>query len=54
MIELNLEELKENHKTSYMAGELVRLLAEKENTEKMLAEDPSIKDMAEEEIKNLF
>jgi len=52
-MELNLEELKEDHKTSYLAGELSRLLSEKENTQKMIAEDPSMKDMAEEELKNI-
>ena len=39
-MELNLEELKQNHKTSYQAGELERLLREKKNTEKMREEDP--------------
>ena len=52
-MELNLEELKQNHKTSYQAGELERLLREKENTEKMTEEDPSMKDMIEEELKNM-
>ena len=52
-MELNLEELKQNHKTSYQAGELERLLREKENTEKMIEEDPSMKDMIEEELKNM-
>jgi peptide chain release factor 1 len=51
--ELNLEELKQNHKTSYQAGELERLLREKENTEKMIEEDHSMKDMIEEELKNM-
>jgi peptide chain release factor 1 len=51
--ELNLEGLKSNHKTSYQAGELERLLREKENTEKMIEEDPSMKDMIEEELKNM-
>ena len=52
-MELNLEELKQNHKTSYQAGELERLLREKKNTEKMTEEDPSMKDMIEEELKNM-
>lgn len=52
-MELNLEELKEDHKTSYLAGELSRLLLEKENTQKLITEDPSMKDMVEEELKNL-
>ncbi len=52
-MELNLEELKSNHKTSFLASEYERLLREKENTEKMLEEDPSMKDMIEEELKNM-
>lgn len=52
-MELNLEELKQNHKTSFLASEYERLLREKENTEKMLEEDPSMKEMIEEELKNM-
>ncbi|MEZ4103498.1 MAG: PCRF domain-containing protein [Candidatus Paceibacterota bacterium] len=52
-MELNLEELKSNHKTSFLASEYERLLSEKENTKKMLEEDSSMKDMIEEELKNL-
>ncbi|MDQ5952782.1 MAG: peptide chain release factor 1 [Patescibacteria group bacterium] len=52
-MELNLEELKSNHKTSFLASEYERLLREKENTEKMLEEDPSMKEMIEEELKNM-
>jgi len=52
-MDLDFEELKSNHKTSYQAGELERLVGEKENTEKMLEEDPTMKDMIEEELKNM-
>lgn len=52
-MELNLEELKQNHKTSYMASELERLLREKEIAEKMVLEEPEMKDVAEEELKNI-
>ncbi|MBP6888950.1 MAG: PCRF domain-containing protein [Candidatus Pacebacteria bacterium] len=52
-MELNLEELKSNHKTSFLASEYERLLGERENTEKMLQEDPSMKEMIEEELKNM-
>lgn len=52
-MELNLEELKQNHKTSFLASEYERLLRDKENTEKMLEEDPSMKEMVEEELKNM-
>lgn len=51
-MELNFEELKANHKTSFLASEYERLLAVKESTQKMLEEDPSMKEMIEEEIKN--
>ncbi|MEZ4210896.1 MAG: PCRF domain-containing protein [Candidatus Paceibacterota bacterium] len=51
-MELNFEELKANHKTSFLASEYERLLAVKESTQKMLQEDPSMKEMIEEEIKN--
>ncbi|MDQ5901630.1 MAG: peptide chain release factor 1 [Patescibacteria group bacterium] len=50
---LNIEELKQNHKTSYMAGELERLLRERETTEKMISDEPEMKDIAEEELKNI-
>ena len=53
-MELNLEELKSNHKTSFLASEYERLLREKENTEKMLEEDPSMKEMIEEKLKNII
>ena len=51
-MELNFEELKANHKTSFLASEYERLFAVKESTQKMLEEDPSMKEMIEEEIKN--
>jgi peptide chain release factor 1 len=51
--ELNLEELKQNHKTSFLASEYERLLRERESTQKILEEDPSMKEMIEEEIKNM-
>ncbi len=52
-MELNLEELKADHKTSYLAGEYERLLAEKESNKKILEEDPSMKELIEEETKQL-
>lgn len=52
-MELNLEELKSNHKTSYLASEYARLLAEKESTLSLIESDPGMKDIAEEELKNL-
>lgn len=49
----NIEELKQNHKTSYMAGELERLLRERETTEKMISDEPEMREIAEEELKNI-
>lgn len=51
-MEFNLEELKSNNRTSFLASELERLYAEKENTSKMLEED-GMEDMAKEEIKSI-
>jgi peptide chain release factor 1 len=49
---LNLDELKKDHKTSYLAGVLERLeREEKEITEMM--QDASLKEMAEAELKSL-
>lgn len=36
-----------------MAGELERLLRERETTEKMISDEPEMKDIAEEELKNI-
>jgi peptide chain release factor 1 len=52
-MELNIEELKQNNRTSYLASEYERLLREKETTEKMIADDPSMEDIAKEELKNI-
>lgn len=46
----NLDELKQNHKTSYFAYEYERLLGQKKEIEEMAA-DPSMADMAAEEMK---
>lgn len=52
-MELNIEELKQNNRTSYLASEYERLLREKETTEKMIADDPRMEDIAKEELKNI-
>ncbi len=52
-MELNIEELKQNNRTSYLASEYERLLREKETTEKMIADDPSMEDIAKDELKNI-
>ncbi len=50
---LDLEELKKNHKTSYFALEYERLLAEEKKVNDMVAEDGSMRDLAEEELQNI-
>jgi peptide chain release factor 1 len=49
----DLDELKKNHKTSYLANEYERLLAEEKKINDMVAEDASMKELAEEEIQNI-
>ncbi|MES3005322.1 MAG: PCRF domain-containing protein [Patescibacteria group bacterium] len=48
----NLDELKQNHKTSYFAYEYERLLGQKKEIEEM-AKDPSMAEMAGEEMKSI-
>lgn len=48
----NLDELKQNHKTSYFAYEYERLLGQRKEIEEMAA-DPSMADMAAEELKTI-
>ena len=49
---MNLEELKKNHKTNYLAGVLEHLY-EQEKEVKEMANDMSMKEMAEEELKTI-
>jgi peptide chain release factor 1 len=49
----NLDELKKNHKTSYLAGILERLENEEKEVRLMLANDPTLKEMVEGEIKSI-
>lgn len=49
--ELDIASLKENHKTSYLAGELERLQKERSDL-LLLSEDEGMKDLAEEDLKN--
>lgn len=49
----NLEELKKNHKTSYLALEYERLLNEEEKVNDMVSSDESLKELAVEEIQNI-
>ncbi len=53
MEDLNLQELKENPKTSFLATELERLSAEKEELEAMIEKDPSMEALAQEERKTI-
>lgn len=48
----NLDELKQNHKTSYFAYEYERLLGQKKEIEEM-ASDPTMAEMAAEEMKSI-
>ena len=50
---LDLEKLKKDHKTSYFALEYERLLSEEEKVNEMVSSDESLKDLAEEEIQNI-
>ena len=50
---LDLEQLKKDHKTSYFANEYERLLNEEKKVNDMVAEDESLKDLSDEEIQNI-
>jgi peptide chain release factor 1 len=49
----NLEELKKNHNTSYLAGELERLNREEKEVREMLDSDESLHELAGKELKYL-
>lgn len=52
-MKFNLQEIKENHKTAFLGAELERLLREENSAKEMLDNDPSMKELAEEELKNI-
>ena len=52
-MQLDLEQLKKDHKTSYFALEYERLLSEEKKVNEMVASDESLRDLAEEEIQNI-
>lgn len=52
-MELNLEELKKNHNTNYLAGVLDRLNEQEKEILEMLVKDNSLKEMAEVELKSI-
>ncbi len=47
---INIDELKKNHKTQYLAEQYERLLRQEEETQALIATDPSMKDMADDEL----
>ncbi len=49
----DLDELKKNHKTSYLANEYEHLLREEEKVNKMITEDESLRELAVEELQNI-
>jgi len=49
----DLEELKKDHKTSYFALEYERLLSEEKKVNDMVAQDESLRDLADEELQNI-
>jgi peptide chain release factor 1 len=50
---LNLEELKKKHETSFLASSLERLDKEEREVREMLSKDLSLKEMVESELKNI-
>lgn len=50
---LDLEQLKKDNKTSYFAIEYERLLCEEKKVNDMVSEDESMKELAEEELQNI-
>lgn len=49
----DLDELKKDHKTSYFAHEYERLESEEKKVTDMVAQDESLRDLADEELQNL-
>ena len=47
---LDIEKLKENYKTEFLAHQYEKLLREKGEVEKMITENPDMADMAVEEL----
>jgi len=50
---LDIEELKKNHQTSYLASVLERLIQQEAEVNEMLNSDDSLKDLASEELKTI-
>lgn len=52
-MKFDLQEVKDNHKTSYLGIQLETLLRAEESTKEMLETDPSMKELAEEELSRI-
>lgn len=52
-MELDLEQLKKENRTNYLAFEYERLLDEEEKIKQMIESDNSLKDLADEELQNI-
>ena len=50
---MTLEDFKKNKKTSYLASEYERLESEENSTREMIEKDPTMKELAEEDLLNL-
>src|SRR3989344_682652 len=50
---IDIQKLKENQKTAFLAIELERLLSEEKNAIAMMESDPGMKELAEEELRNI-
>lgn len=50
---MNLEELKQNHKTQYLASEYERLLAQEQEVQALIESDPSMQSIATDELASL-
>ncbi len=50
---MNLDELKQNHKTQYLASEYERLLKQEQEVQALIESDPSMKDIAADELASL-
>lgn len=52
-MQLDLEQLKKSHETSYFAEEYERLLSEEKKVNDMVTSDESLRELAEEELQNI-
>lgn len=50
---IDIKSLKENHKTSFLAGDLERILKQEEEIKLMIQNDPSMAHLGDEEMSNL-